>query len=128
LILDSSAFVAVVFQEPGYEELEQKMEEADFVAIGAPTLLETGMVLMGALGEKARLSISGLRERLDVLVVPFGQAHWEAAADAFIRYGKGHHPAALNYGDCMTYATAKVAGRPLLFVGNDFARTDIVPA
>jgi ribonuclease VapC len=128
LIVDSSAFVAVVFREPGYEELEQKMNAADVVAIGAPTLFETGMVLTGAFGEAARLSISRLRERLGIVVVPFAETHWEVAADAFFRFGKGRHPAALNYGDCMAYATARIARRPLLFVGNDFAQTDIEAA
>jgi ribonuclease VapC len=60
-------------------------------------------------------------------VIPFDDRHWSVAAEAFIRYGKGRHPARLNYGDCMAYATAKVAGAPLLFVGDDFAKTDIVP-
>jgi ribonuclease VapC len=128
LILDSSAFVAVVFREPGCEELEQKIEGVDRVAIGAPTLVETGMVLIGTLGETARPSIARLRERLDIVVVPFTERHWEVAADVFARFGKGHHPAALNYGDCMTYATAWLAERPLLFIGNDFAQTDIEAA
>jgi ribonuclease VapC len=61
-------------------------------------------------------------------VLPFGDDQWRVATDAFIRYGKGRHPAGLNYGDCMSYATAEVAGEPLLFVGDDFARTDIAPA
>lgn len=128
MIVDSSAFVAVVFREPGHEELEQKMETTDWVAIGAPTLVETGMVLIGTLGDAARPSIARLRERLDIVVVPFTDKHWEAAADAFDRYGKGRHTAGLNYGDCMTYATARVAERPLLYVGSDFAQTDIQPA
>jgi ribonuclease VapC len=123
LILDSSAFVAVVFREPGCEELEQKIEAVDRVAIGAPTL-----VLIGTLGETARPSIARLRERLDIVVVPFTDRHWEVAADVFARFGKGHHPACLNYGDCMTYATARLAERPLLFIGNDFAQTDIEAA
>jgi ribonuclease VapC len=65
---------------------------------------------------------------MNIVVVPFDMAHWEAAAQAFIRYGKGRHPAALNYGDCMTYATAQLAERPLLYIGNDFAQTDIEAA
>jgi ribonuclease VapC len=128
VILDSSAIVAVVFREPGHEELEQKMREVDLLAIGSPTLFETGMVLIGAIGEAARATIAQLRERRNIVVIPFGETHWELAADAFTRYGKGRHPAALNYGDCMTYAIARVADRPLLFVGNDFAKTDIEAA
>ncbi|HEX3736832.1 MAG TPA: type II toxin-antitoxin system VapC family toxin [Solirubrobacterales bacterium] len=128
MILDSSAVVAAVFGEVGHEELEQKMREADLLAIGAPTLVETGMVLIGEFGEVAHATISRLRERLGIVVIAFGEAHWEVAAEAFGRYGKGRHPAALNYGDCMAYATARLAGQPLLFIGNDFAQTDIEAA
>jgi ribonuclease VapC len=125
LILDSSAVVAVVFREPGHEELDQKMRDAKILAIGAPTLVETGMVLIGKYGDVAKTTIARFRESLGIVVVPFAVEHFEAAAEAFGRFGKGHHPAALNYGDCMTYAVARVADEPLLYVGNDFARTDI---
>jgi len=125
LILDSSAVVAVVFREPGHEELDQKMRDAEILGIGAPTLVETGMVLIGKYGDAAKTTIARFRESLDIVVVPFDVAHFEAAAEAFGRFGKGHHPAGLNYGDCMTYAVARVAHEPLLYVGNDFARTDI---
>jgi ribonuclease VapC len=60
-----------------------------------------------------------------VTPIAFGELHWLEALEAFRRFGKGRHPAALNFGDCMSYATAKLAGRPLLFVGDDFTRTDI---
>ena len=70
---------------------------------------------------------SDLEER-EVVSVPFERRHWRAAQDAFVRFGKSRHPAGLNLGDCMSYATASVAGEPLLFTGNDFARTDIAPA
>jgi ribonuclease VapC len=128
VILDSSAVVAVAIEEPGYEELEQKMRAANALAIGAPTMFETGIVLMRASGEPARMAIARFLVDLAVVVIPFGQSHWEAAAGAFIRFGKGRHPAALNYGDCMAYATARIADRPLLFIGNDFPQTDIEAA
>ncbi len=63
-----------------------------------------------------------------MVAIPFEDRHWGAAAEAFIVYGKGRHPAALNFGDCMTYATARLSGNPLLFVGEDFAKTDIPSA
>jgi ribonuclease VapC len=128
VILDSSALVAVLFEDPGFQELEGKMLDATLLAIGAPTLVETEMVVVGKYGKGAHFTIARLREDMDIGVIPFGQSHWEAAADAFARYGKGRHPACLNYGDCMTYATARIAEKPLLFVGNDFARTDIEAA
>lgn len=128
MILDSSAVVAVLQEELGHEELEQKMQRADVLAIGAPTLVETGLVVVRASGEPGRAAISRFLVNLRVVIIPFGQRHSDAAADAFIRFGKGRHPAALNYGDCMTYATARIADRPLLYLGDDFAQTDITAA
>lgn len=101
---------------------------ADLLAIGAPTLFETGMVAVGAFDLHGRALVAQFLERWNVLVIPFDQRHWQVAADAFVRYGKGRHPARLNYGDCMTYATARVVDEPLLFTGDDFARTDLAAA
>lgn len=128
MILDTSALVAVLFEEPGFQELERKMLGTSVIAIGAPTLVETEMVTVRKYGEAAHLTIARLREKMDIAVISFRESHWETAVDAFIRFGKGRHPAALNYGDCLTYATARIAEKPLLFVGDDFARTDIEAA
>jgi ribonuclease VapC len=125
LIVDSSAVVAVLKREPLQEEMAFKLANADVVAIGAPTLFETDMVAIGALGRRGRAVIAQFLESFEVEVIPFGDNHWQVAAEAFMRFGKGRHPAGLNYGDCMTYATARIAEEPLLFIGNDFARTDI---
>jgi ribonuclease VapC len=128
VILDSSPVVSVLLRESGYKSLERKMREADVLAIGAPTLLETEMVIISARGEPGRNALSRFRASLDVVVVPFGAHHGDVAVEAFSRFGKGRHPAGLNYGDCMAYATARVAIEPLLFIGNDFAQTDIQAA
>lgn len=128
MILDSSAVLAVLFAEQGHERLEQAMNGAAVLAIGAPTLLETAMVAAGKFGLHGRSLVSQFVEQWDVLVTPFDERHMRVATDAFLNYGKGRHPAGLNYGDCMTYATAKVAGAPLLFMGDDFARTDVAAA
>ena len=128
MIVDSSAVVAVLKREPLQEEMATKLANADVVAIGAPTLFETDMVTIGALGKRGRAVIAQFLESFEVEVIPFGDNHWQVAAEAFMRFGKGRHPAALNYGDCMTYATAKVAGEPLLYIGNDFAQTDLESA
>ena len=64
-------------------------------------------------------------EERSVLVIAFGPLHWPVAIEAFLKFGKGRHPAALNLADCMSYATAQVAGEPLLCIGNDFAQTDL---
>jgi ribonuclease VapC len=128
LILDSSAVVSVILEEEGHARLVGAMAEADNLAIGAPTLLETGMVMIGSIDLHGRALVSQFLEQNRVIVIPFDGRHWSVAAEAFIRYGKGRHPAALNYGDCMTYATARLADHPLLFTGDDFAKTDLQPA
>jgi ribonuclease VapC len=69
--------------------------------------------------------VTGLVTELGATVVPFGEAEWRRAADAFVRYGRGRHKASLNFGDCLAYATAAVAGDSLLFVGDDFGHTDL---
>jgi len=126
--LDSSALIAVLFAEPGYLDLVDRILDADHVRVGAPTLVETSLVLAGRRRSPAVGEIDGLVKELAVTVVPFGEAEWRAAIDAFARFGRGRHPAALNFGDCLAYASASVAGDTLLFVGDDFRRTDIVPA
>jgi len=125
VILDSSAVVAVVLEETGYEALLERIRHAASVAIGAPTLLESELVLTGRMGEAARAQLLTLVTDGNVIVLPFHEGHWREAGNAFLRYGKGRHPAGLNYGDCMTYATARLAREPLLCLGNDFAQTDL---
>ena len=128
MVLDSSAIVAVHLREPGYQRLIQQIEAAGAVVIGVPTFLETAMVLTARLGQDARPVISAFLRRLEAIIIPFSEEHLDAAVTAFIRFGRGRHPAALNFGDCMAYAVASVAGMPLLFTGADFTRTDIEQA
>jgi ribonuclease VapC len=128
VILDSSAVISVLREEDGHELLHPLLEMASTISIGAPTLFETEMVAVKWFGENGRTAVERFLRTWEVEVVPFGERHGQAALAAFVRYGKGRHPAALNYGDCMTYATAHIAQMPLLFVGNDFAQTDIAPA
>ncbi len=125
MILDTSAVVAIFLKEPGHEALVEAMSSASAVGIGAPTLVETGIVLSARLGSDARGSLARFLSEGGVTVVPFGEAHYASAVDAWLRYGKGRHPASLNLGDCMSYATALLTSRPLLCVGDDFTRTDI---
>ena|ERR1035437_6879436 len=128
MVLDSSALVAMHLEEPGYERLFQRVQAADVVLIGAPTLFESAMVLTARVGPQVRSVLEVSIRRMGATIVPFSEDHFHAATDAFLRFGKGRHPAALNFGDCMSYAVAKVAGMPLLCVGNDFSQTDITPA
>jgi ribonuclease VapC len=128
MVLDSSAIVAIHLREPGYERLIDKIDGAEVVVVGVPTLLETAMVLTARLGQDARPTIFAFLRRVEAEVIPFNEEHLDAATTAFIRFGRGRHPAALNFGDCMSYAVASVAGMPLLSTGEDFRRTDLPQA
>jgi ribonuclease VapC len=128
VILDSSALVAVALREPDAGRMLEAMVAAPRLGIGAPTLVETTIVLSARLGTDARGLASRILLEGDIAVVPFTDAHFGAALTAWLRYGRGRHPAQLNYGDCLAYATARIAGEPLLFTGDDFAQTDVAPA
>ncbi len=128
MILDSSALVAIVLREPAAERLLQRMRDASFLAIGAATLLETGIVLSARLNDDARGLLARVLQESGITVVDVTEAHFGVAMDAWLRYGKGRHPASLNFGDCMSYAISVVAGAPLLCVGDDFPQTDCVLA
>ena len=128
MTLDSSAIIAILFAEPGYLHLVDRILAADHVRVGAPTVVETGLVFAGRGAARGGESVGGLLTELGVTVVSFGEAEARLATDAFQRFGRGRHPARLNYGDCLAYATATVARDTLLFVGEDFAKTDIAPA
>jgi ribonuclease VapC len=128
MVLDSSAIIAIELQEPGFERLIDRIGEAKALVIGVPTMFETVMVLSRRRGQDARPWLRGFLRSAKAEAVTFTDEHLDAAIDAFLRYGKGRHRAALNFGDCMAYAIAAVAGMPLLYTGNDFAQTDIPAA
>jgi len=88
-------------------------------------VVESSMVLCARLGRAGKTLLARFLEEAEIEVVEFTADHWTVAADAFIRYGNGRHPAGLNFGDCMTYAVAKLAGEPLLCLGDDFPATDL---
>lgn len=128
MILDSSVLVAIVLREPGFEALVDRLRAAELPAIGAPTLVEAAIVLSARLGADGQAIVDRFLRDFEVATLPFGERHWREAVDAYARFGRGLHPAALNFGDCLSYATARLAGQPLLFVGDDFSRTDLEPA
>jgi ribonuclease VapC len=125
LILDSSAVVAIALREPEFEDLLARLSRARNVGIGVPTLTETAIVLSARISGDARGLLARFLQEGNISTVPFGDAHFGVAVEAWLRYGKGRHPAALNFGDCMAYAVAKVADEPLLCRGEDFADTDL---
>ena len=126
MIVDSSALVSLLLREPGWDRIAGALTAHARVAIGAPTLTETAIVLL-ARGAPPSLLPAAL-QRIGMEVVPFTERHALVAADAYAAYGRGRHAASLDYGDCMTYAVARLAQAPLLFVGNGFALTDLEPA
>ncbi len=128
MTLDTSALIAVLFSEPGHLDLVDRILEADTVRVGAPTLVETSLVYAGRRGRAGDRAVHDLIHELGVTVASFGETEWRLAADAFGRYGRGRHKAALNFGDCLAYATAAAAGDSLLFVGSDFRHTDVTAA
>ena len=125
MTLDTSALVAILFSEPGYLQLVDRILEAEAVRVGAPTLVETALVFGRRRGAPAGREVEELVRELGVTVAPFGEVEWHAAIGASTRFGRGRHKASLNFGDCLAYATAHVAGDSLLFVGDDFRHTDI---
>jgi ribonuclease VapC len=128
MILDSSVLIALIFKEPGHEQIMDKLTEAEYLGIGTPTLAEVGIVLTARMGHPSKSLLTGLLQELGINEIPFGQVHWREAVEAYQRYGRGRHQARLNFGDCLSYATAKLAGQQLLFVGHDFSQTDIEQA
>ena len=125
MIVDSSALIAITFREPGHRELITKLSSAASAGVGTATLAETGLVLAARLRRDPRDLIVRLLDEFSIEKVPFGDGHWKEAIDAYLRFGKGRHKAQLNFGDCLAYAVARLAGEPLLFIGNDFAETDL---
>jgi ribonuclease VapC len=125
MILDSSAIVAIVLREPGFEEIVGRIAGAEAVAVGAPTLAEAGIVLTARLERDARGLLLGLLREWEATTVAFGEEHWREALSAYARFGRGRHRARLNFGDCMAYAVARLASEPLLCTGDDFRRTDL---
>jgi len=128
MIVDSSAVVAILLHEPSSEELLEKLSTADSTSMGAPTAFETAMVLSIRLRRDGQSLLNDFLVESGMTIAPFSRDHLSCAVDAFLRYGKGRHSAALNFGDCLSYAVAKMAGQPLLFVGADFSKTDLTAA
>lgn len=125
MILDSSAILAIVRREPGFEALIGKMDGADTLGIGAPTLVETGIVLEARFEFDSSAILERFLRDFEIATVLFGDDHWREAIEAFRRFGRGRHAANLNFGDCMTYAVGRLSAEPLLFVGDDFSKTDL---
>lgn len=124
MIVDTSALVAVLNAEPEALPFLQKMS-TEPVKISAVTLFEFSMVIDRYKRREASVGADRLLARIEAEIVSVDAAAARGARLAYATYGKGNHPARLNFGDCFAYALAKETGEPLLFKGDDFARTDV---
>jgi ribonuclease VapC len=125
MVIDTSAIVAIAFNEPDAALLEQRIADDPVRVISAATVLEAAMVIEARLGEPGGSELDLWLHKVGVEIIAVEAEHADQARRAWRRYGKGRHPAGLNYGDCFSYALAALTGEPLLYKGNDFSQTDI---
>jgi ribonuclease VapC len=128
MILDTSALTAIFFGEPEAALYAQLIHDADRCLISAPNFLELSIVIEGQIGPDAGRQCDAFFRRAGIIIEPFTVEQAYLARQAFLDFGKGRHPAGLNFGDCFSYALAKITGEPLLFKGEDFKKTDITSA
>jgi ribonuclease VapC len=128
MVIDTSAILAWLKEEPERSRIVAALEAHSTRRVSAVSLLEAQIVVRGREHPALLDKLQRFLEEIDASVAPFDEPQARLAADAFQRYGKGQgHPAQLNMGDCAVYALAKSVNEPLLFVGNDFAQTDVEP-
>lgn len=128
IVVDTSAIIAVLYREPEFNEFVRLISDAESCFVSAVTYFEASMVLIGRGTAEATKELDAFLGRVAVEFVPFDHELAKRARDAFIRFGRGRHPARLNFGDCVSYALARTRGLPLLYKGEDFAQTDVISA
>ena len=128
MIVDSSALLAILFREPDAPQFEQAVATTPDCRMSVANALEASIVVEGRGGVAAGDELDAFLEAAGIGLAPVTAEHLVAARRAWRRFGKGNHPAGLNFGDCFAYALAEASGEPLLFKGDDFARTDILSA
>ena len=125
IVVDTSALLTILLREPRSDRYKERLQTSDHVLISAGTLSEAFLVAQHrGLGEAMDHLLTGL----DLEVIPVDAAEARRVAQAHALWGRNRHAANLNFGDCFAYAVAKRYDCPLLFVGNDFSRTDVAPA
>ncbi len=125
MVLDTSAVLAVMFDEPAAPSIEAAIENDPIRLMAAPSALEAAIVVEVRYGEAGGRELDLLMHKAGIELVPFDGKQMELARHAFRHFGKGRHAAGLNFGDCFAYALSRHSGEPLLFVGDDFSETDI---
>jgi len=128
MVVDSSAVVAILEDEPERPSFVRALARATDPLMSAATLLESSIVMYWRGGDHGIEDLDDLLLSAGIRIAAVDVAQAHAARDAWLRYGKGRSPARLNFGDCFSYALAKTTGRPLLFKGEDFGQTDVMPA
>jgi ribonuclease VapC len=129
IVVDSSAVVAVVRKEDGFEQFVAILDSAETAIMSNANFLEVAIVLIRRYGAAGLSRLDRLRGALPIELRDVDAAQLDLAIDAYARFGRGSgHPAGLNFGDCFAYALAKTADAPLLFKGGDFAMTDVAAA
>ncbi len=127
MVLDTSAILAILLREPEASVMIRALARDDTRLVGAPTLVEASAVLQSRKGPGGEVALDAFLERAAIEVIPFSRPAAQLARLAYGRFGKGvGDPAVLNYGDCLTYGVAMAEAQPLLFKGDDFARTDVL--
>jgi ribonuclease VapC len=125
MVIDTSALLAILQGEPERRAFNEAIEAADSRSLSAASFVEVSIVIEARFGAEGVSHLDRLLERAEVEVVPVDLEQGRLARLAFSRFGKGRHEAALNFGDCFSYALAQVLGEPLLFKGEEFSRTDV---
>jgi ribonuclease VapC len=125
MVIDTSALVAMMTGEPSADRLVAALESATERLVSAATVVEAAMVLMGRYGDVGDAQLDRFLRSIGAEVVPVGEEHVTLARDAALRFGKGRHPASLNFGDCFSYALSVARRSPLLFVGDGFSTSDV---
>ncbi len=128
MIIDTSALIAILDQEPEAERIARTLASTPERMLSAGTLVEIGIVMQARRGDDGARDVDLLLAKLRVEIVAFTARQAEIARKAFRRYGRGRHDAKLNFGDCFAYALAKDQSAPLLFKGDDFSQTDAMVA
>jgi ribonuclease VapC len=128
IVVDTSILVAILREEDDAGDWIDVFDRTSKSQISVVSYVETSVVIHGRARDTSSSDVTDLIEALQIEVIPVSLEQGEAAVAAFLRYGKGRHRAGLNLADCFSYALAKVRRAPLLFKGNDFAMTDLVPA
>lgn len=127
MVIDTSAITAILLDEPEAAALAGTFEKHAPRLISSVTLVEIAIVIESRTGTEGGEKLDELLQKAQIQIMPVTIEQANTARQAYRTYGKGRHPASLNFGDCFSYALAKVTGQPLLFKGNDFTQTDIPP-